>query len=68
MQPRGRELQRPIDAPKRLVVRDLYRFVRNPMYLGVLLVLTGESLAFQSARILTYAAIVFVFFNLFVVF
>jgi protein-S-isoprenylcysteine O-methyltransferase Ste14 len=57
----------PIDAPKHLVVRGLYRFVRNPMYAGVLLILLGESLAFRSTRILVYAAIVFTFFNLFVI-
>jgi len=56
----------PIDAPKRLVVRGLYRFVRNPMYVGVLTVLFSESIVFRSRRILTYAIVVFVFFNLFV--
>jgi protein-S-isoprenylcysteine O-methyltransferase Ste14 len=56
----------PIDAPKRLVVRGLYRFVRNPMYVGVLTVLFSESIAFRSRRILAYAIVVFVFFNLMV--
>ena len=64
----GQGTPAPIDAPKHLVVRGLYRFVRNPMYVGVLLMLTGESRAFRSLRILIYAAIVFVFFNLFVIF
>jgi protein-S-isoprenylcysteine O-methyltransferase Ste14 len=64
----GQGTPAPIDPPKYLVVRGLYRFVRNPMYVGVLLVLAGESLAFQSLRILTYAAIVFVIVNLFVIF
>ncbi|MBZ5595544.1 MAG: isoprenylcysteine carboxylmethyltransferase family protein [Acidobacteriia bacterium] len=62
----GQGTPAPVDAPKRLVVRGLYRFVRNPMYVGVLLILLGESLAFRSTRILIYAALVFVFFNLFV--
>jgi protein-S-isoprenylcysteine O-methyltransferase Ste14 len=56
----------PIDAPKRLVVRGFYRFVRNPMYVGVLTVLFSESIVFRSRRILTYAIVVFVFLNLFV--
>jgi protein-S-isoprenylcysteine O-methyltransferase Ste14 len=33
----GRGTPIPIDAPKRLVVRGLYRYVRNPMYIGSLL-------------------------------
>ena len=32
--------------------------MRNPMYVGVMLVLVGESLAFRSMRILVYSAIV----------
>jgi protein-S-isoprenylcysteine O-methyltransferase Ste14 len=63
----GQGTPAPVDAPKHLVVRGLYRFVRNPMYVGIQLVLTGESAAFRSLRILIYAAIVFVFFSLFVI-
>jgi len=37
----GRGTPAPIDAPKRLVVRGPYRYVRNPMYVGVLTVITG---------------------------
>ena len=62
----GQGTPAPIDAPKCLVVRGLYRFVRNPMYVGVLTVLFSESIVFRSRRILTYAIVVFVFFNLFV--
>ena len=64
----GQGTPAPIDPPKHLVVRGLYRFVRNPMYVSVLLVLAGESLAFQSLRLLAYAAIVFVVVNVFVIF
>jgi protein-S-isoprenylcysteine O-methyltransferase Ste14 len=51
---RGRGIPAPIDHPKHLVVSGLYRYVRNPMYLGVLLVLIGESLLFRSSSFLIY--------------
>ncbi len=63
----GRGTPAPIDAPRELVVRGLYRFVRNPMYVGVLLVLVGEAALFRSASLLVYAALLFVAFHLFVV-
>jgi len=62
----GRGTPAPIDMPKVLVARGLYRFARNPMYISVLLVLAGESLFFWSARLLEYAAIVAIGFHLFV--
>ena len=64
----GKGTPAPIDPPKVLVARGLYKFSRNPMYLSVLLVLAGESLFFWSARLLGYAAWVAVGFHLFVYF
>lgn len=63
----GRGTLSPVDPPRRLVVRGLYRYVRNPMYLGVLLVLAGEALLARSTPLLAYAAGCFVAFNLFIV-
>jgi protein-S-isoprenylcysteine O-methyltransferase Ste14 len=63
----GRGTPAPIDAPARLVVRGPYRFVRNPMYLGVLLVVLGWSAYCASLRLLVYAAAIACFFHLFVV-
>jgi protein-S-isoprenylcysteine O-methyltransferase Ste14 len=57
----------PIDPPKELVARGLYRYVRNPMYVGILSILLGEALLFASRRLFEYAAIVFIFFYFFVV-
>lgn len=62
----GRGTPAPIDMPKVLVARGLYRFARNPMYVSVLLVLAGESLFLWSVRLLEYAAIVAIGFHVFV--
>ena len=62
----GRGTPAPIDPPEELVVRGLYRFVRNPMYTGVLLLIIGEAILFESSLILVYAASVFLAFHLFV--
>jgi protein-S-isoprenylcysteine O-methyltransferase Ste14 len=62
----GRGTPAPIDAPKRLVVRGLYRWVRNPMYVGVLCVALGWALLYLSAALLAYAAAVWTLFHGFV--
>ncbi len=58
----------PFDPPQRLVIRGLYRIVRNPMYVGVLLVLFGESIFFASARLVRYALFVWLMFHLMAIF
>ncbi len=50
----GRGTPAPIDPPKRLVVQGLYRYVRNPMYVGVLLVIIGWAVFFWSSAFLIY--------------
>jgi protein-S-isoprenylcysteine O-methyltransferase Ste14 len=62
----GKGTPAPIDPPKELVVRGLYRYVRNPMYVGVLTVLLGEALLFESLALLKYGAVVALGFHLFV--
>ena len=64
---RGRGIPLPIDHPKQLVVSGLYRYVRNPMYVGVLMVLLGEVMIFRSRDLLIYTALWFVFVHLNVV-
>ena len=62
----GRGTLAPVDPPKALVIRGLYRYVRNPMYVGVVLVLLGESALFRSASLLLYTAVFFLIAHLFV--
>src|SRR6185503_7343000 len=65
---KGRGTPAPIDPPKELVVSGLYNYVRNPMYVGVLLVIIGHFLRFEYWNLLIYAAVVFIAFNTFVAF
>jgi len=57
----------PIDPPQKLVKNGLYRFIRNPMYLGILLLLLGEAVLFKSFVLLIYSAIMFCAFQIFIV-
>ena len=64
----GRGTPAPIDAPKRRVVRGLYRYTRNPMYVGALTVILGWAALFQAANLVFYALVVGTCFHLFIVF
>jgi len=63
----GRGTPLPLDPPKELVVRGLFRYARNPMYVGVLLAIFGQALWFTSAVILGYGLAVAVGFHLMVI-
>jgi protein-S-isoprenylcysteine O-methyltransferase Ste14 len=62
----GRGTLSPLDPPRQLVVRGLYRYVRNPMYLSVTLTILGEVLVTHSAGLALYWALWFLGVNLFV--
>jgi protein-S-isoprenylcysteine O-methyltransferase Ste14 len=63
----GRGTPAPFDPPRRLVVQGVYRFVRNPMYLGAGLALAGAALFYQSTRLLGYDGLFLLITHLFVV-
>jgi protein-S-isoprenylcysteine O-methyltransferase Ste14 len=62
----GRGTLSPVDPPRELVVRGLYRYVRNPMYLSVTVILLGEVLLAWSRALLLYWAVWVVLVNVFV--
>jgi len=63
---RGRGTPAPTDPPKELVISGLYRFVRNPIYVGVVIFLLGHVLWHPSLSILWMPLIVAVASHLFV--
>lgn len=54
----GRGTLAPWDPPKRLVVVGLYHFVRNPMYIAVLVLLVGWALLYRSWWLSLYFAVI----------
>lgn len=63
----GRGTPAPVDPPKHLVVHGLYRYSRNPMYLGVVSVIFGWSLLFESLPLVIDGFAVAACFQLFVI-
>ena len=63
---RGRGTISPVDPPKHLVVRGLYKYVRNPMYVLVVTVLIGEAIFFRSLPVLIEAGAFVILANFFV--
>jgi len=64
---RGRGTLSPVDPPRQLVVRGLYRYVRNPMYLAVTMILLGEALLLRSSDLVVYWAGFFIAANVFII-
>jgi protein-S-isoprenylcysteine O-methyltransferase Ste14 len=62
----GRGTLIPIVPTERLVVSGFYRYVRNPMYVGVLTALCGEALLFWDRRLVIEALVAGLGFHLFV--
>ena len=57
----------PIAPTKFLVTTALHRYVRNPMYIGVALVILGQSVIFRSLHLVLYAAAMLTTAHIFVV-
>jgi len=62
----GRGTLIPVAPPEHLVVSGLYRYVRNPMYVGVMVALTGEAILFWNSGILIEAILVSIGFDIFI--
>jgi protein-S-isoprenylcysteine O-methyltransferase Ste14 len=62
----GRGTLSPADPTKKLVITGLYMFSRNPMYVGVMMILIGEAAFFNSGNLAIYSVFIFIAFNLFI--
>ena len=62
----GRGTPSPTDPPKELVAVGFYRYVRNPMYVGIFLILLGHFLWFKFIWLIVYLLVVFVIVHSFV--
>jgi protein-S-isoprenylcysteine O-methyltransferase Ste14 len=62
----GRGTPAPYDPPRELVVAGLYCFVRNPQYVGVVLVIVGQALLCGMVVLFGYAVLMAVGYHLFV--
>ena len=56
------------EEPIHLVSTGLYKYSRNPMYLGVLLIIYGQGIYFEILTILEYGIFMSIFFHLIVLF
>lgn len=63
---RGKGTLAPFDPPRTFVAFGPYRAVRNPMYVGAGLALTGAAIFYQSWWLLGYVGTYFVITHLFV--
>jgi protein-S-isoprenylcysteine O-methyltransferase Ste14 len=63
---RGHGTPAPYDPPRRLVMAGLYKYTRNPQYVGVILVALGEAVLSGRMLLFGYAAVLGVGYHLFV--
>ncbi len=64
----GKGTPDPLIPTVKLVVRGLYQFMRNPIYVGLYLILFGEAILFMSCVLLVYSLLWLLVLNLIVVF
>jgi len=63
---RGHGTPAPYDPPRRLVIVGLYKCVRNPQYVGVILIALGEAILSGRSLLFVYAVFLAVGYHLWV--
>lgn len=62
----GRGTLSPADPTRQLVISGLYKYSRNPMYIGVMFTLIGECLFTRSTGLWGYSLFIVTAFNIFI--
>jgi protein-S-isoprenylcysteine O-methyltransferase Ste14 len=57
----GQGTPAPFDPPRRLVVQGVFRYVRNPIYVGALLIVASEAVLLQAVSVALLLWIVGIF-------
>jgi protein-S-isoprenylcysteine O-methyltransferase Ste14 len=65
---RGKGTPVPFQPPQEFVAQGLYTYVRNPMYIGALLVVFAEAAYFRSPWLVLYAAFLWLALHTFTIF
>ncbi len=65
---KGKGTPSPFEPPKKLVIVGLYRYVRNPMYIGIILIILGEAILYSSLLLMLYLGMLLVIFHIGVVY
>ncbi len=63
----GKGTPAPFDPPLRLVAKGPYAVLRNPMYLGAAVAMSGAAMFYQSLGLLTYVGVFLIATHLFVI-
>ena len=50
----------------KVIARGAYRFLRNPMYVGIIVIVLGQAILFANGWLVAYAAFVWLLFHLLV--
>jgi protein-S-isoprenylcysteine O-methyltransferase Ste14 len=64
----GKGTPAPFAPPKRLVTKGLFRYVRNPGYIGGLMILVGEGIFLESYVVFFFAIFMGAMFHIYVIY
>ncbi len=64
----GKGTPAPIEPPRKIVTEGIYRYTRNPMYLGYFSIVTGQAFFFGDILLFAYLLFVILLINVYLLF